>query len=59
MPFDGLKSEVKAILELRLDTESARAEHDDAIFDVIRRLEAEIETVTQRANGYPANPNAV
>jgi len=54
--FDAIKSEVEQILRLDLAAESAREAHDEAVFAVIKRLDAAIEQVRQQADGYPEKP---
>lgn len=57
-PFDSdnIKSEVEGILKLDLSSDIARAANSELVLSVLRHLDAAIEIVRQRANGYPANP---
>lgn len=54
--FDVIKSEVDQILGLDLLSDSSREEHGEAVLNVLRRLDKEIESVRKQANGYPENP---
>jgi hypothetical protein len=54
--FDATKLDVESIIKLDLSTDAARAEHGELVLRTLKRLDAEIHTVQQRANGYPSNP---
>lgn len=54
--FNAVKAQVEKVLGLRLNTDSDRDEHGEEVLQVLQCLDAGIEAVRQRANGYPANP---
>jgi hypothetical protein len=54
--FETVKSEVEAVLRLDLASEAAREANGEFVLNVLRHLDAEIERVSQQANGYPDNP---
>ncbi|HCS53133.1 hypothetical protein [uncultured Rubinisphaera sp.] len=54
--FDAMKSEVEQILQLDLSSDDSREEHSEFVVAVLRKLDTEIENISQQANGYPANP---
>lgn len=53
--FDSIKSEIDRILELDFATDDAREEHNNYVYDVLLRLDAELNRICQQAGGYPAN----
>ncbi|MFO0879031.1 MAG: hypothetical protein U0840_16940 [Gemmataceae bacterium] len=54
--FETLKAEVESVLRLDLASDAAREANGDLVLNVLRRLDSEVESVSQQANGYPANP---
>ncbi len=56
LDFDVTRSDVESVLALNLATETDREKHSEQVLNTLKRLDAEIETIRQRANGYPAGP---
>lgn len=54
--FETLRSQVENILRLDLTSDAARETNGDLVINVLRCLDTEIESVSQQANDYPANP---
>lgn len=56
--FEEIRAAVERILWLELSTEAARREQEEFTRNILLRLDREIESVRQRAEGYPAKPMA-
>lgn len=56
--FEEIKAAVERILALELSTEAARREQGEFTRNILLRLDKEIESARQRAEGFPAKPIA-
>jgi hypothetical protein len=54
--FETVQREARAILELDLQSDESRQQHEETVMRALRHMDAQIETVRRKANGYPARP---